>query len=146
MEDFVDRKEIERLWRQKGWSPFSLQDNAMSSQRHVGIIRELIWSNYNKLNASTAQAYNLREARGFPSINMGFHFTTLPSVVVLQNLCLLHSILIFISCRFWSFLITSLNTFEYHIFAPMGRFQLELILIYLYFPPSSHLIVVVSVL
>ena len=27
------------------------------------------------------------------------------------------------------------NTFKYHVFAPMGRFQLELI--YLYFPPSS---------
>ena len=29
-----------------------------------------------------------------------------------------------------------INTFKYHVFAPMGRFQLELI--YLYFPPSSH--------
>ena len=29
------------------------------------------------------------------------------------------------------------NTFKYHVFAPMGRFQLELI--YLYFPPASHL-------
>ena len=28
----------------------------------------------------------------------------------------------------------SVNTFKYHVFAPMGRFQLELI--YLYFPPS----------
>ena len=36
------------------------------------------------------------------------------------------------------------NTFKYHVFAPMGRFQLELI--YLYFPPSSHQTVVVSVL
>ena len=36
--------------------------------------------------------------------------------------------------------------FKYHVFAPMGRFQLELILIYLYFPPSFRLIVVVSVL
>ena len=35
---------------------------------------------------------------------------------------------------------TDINTFKYHIFAPMGRFQLELI--YLYFPPSSHLIYV----
>ena len=33
-----------------------------------------------------------------------------------------------------------INTFKYHVFAPMGRFQLELI--YLYFPPSSHLIYV----
>ena len=32
------------------------------------------------------------------------------------------------------------NTFKYHVFAPMGRFQLELV--YLYFPPSSHLTVV----
>ena len=32
------------------------------------------------------------------------------------------------------------NTFKYHVFAPMGRFQLELI--YLYFPPSSHLLYV----
>ena len=29
------------------------------------------------------------------------------------------------------------NIFKYHVFAPMGRFQLELI--YLYFPPSFHL-------
>ena len=35
-------------------------------------------------------------------------------------------------------------TFKYHVFAPMGRFQLELI--YLYFPPSFHLTLVVSVL
>ena len=35
-------------------------------------------------------------------------------------------------------------TFNYHVFAPMGRFQLELM--YLYFPPSFHLTVVVSVL
>ena len=32
------------------------------------------------------------------------------------------------------------STFKYHVFAPMGRFQLELI--YLYFPPSSHKIYV----
>ena len=32
-----------------------------------------------------------------------------------------------------------INTFKYHVFAPMGRFQLELI--YLYFPPSFHLTV-----
>ena len=31
------------------------------------------------------------------------------------------------------------NTFKYHVVAPMGRFQLELI--YLYFPPSFHLTV-----
>ena len=31
------------------------------------------------------------------------------------------------------------NTLKYHVFAPMGRFQLELI--YLYFPPSFHLTV-----
>ena len=31
------------------------------------------------------------------------------------------------------------NTFKYHVSAPMGRFQLELI--YLYFPTSFHLIV-----
>ena len=37
-----------------------------------------------------------------------------------------------------------INTFKYHVFALMGRFQLELI--YLYFPPSFHQIVVVSVL
>ena len=36
------------------------------------------------------------------------------------------------------------DIFKYHVFAPMGRFQLELI--YLYFPPSFHLTVVVSVL
>ena len=29
-----------------------------------------------------------------------------------------------------------LNTKKYHVFAPMGRFQLESI--YLYFPPSSQ--------
>ena len=31
-----------------------------------------------------------------------------------------------------------MNTIKYHVFAPMGRFQLELF--YLYFSPSSHLI------
>ena len=30
-----------------------------------------------------------------------------------------------------------INTKKYHVFAPMGRFQLESI--YLYFPPSSQL-------
>ena len=30
------------------------------------------------------------------------------------------------------------DTKKYHVFAPMGRFQLELI--YLYFPPSSQLV------
>ena len=35
-----------------------------------------------------------------------------------------------------------MNTFKYHVFAPMERFQLELI--YLYFPPSFRQIVVVS--
>ena len=34
----------------------------------------------------------------------------------------------------------SINTFKYHVFAPMGRFQLELI--YLYFPMSFHQTVV----
>ena len=29
------------------------------------------------------------------------------------------------------------DTFKYHVFAKMGRFQLELI--YLYFPPPFHL-------
>ena len=37
-------------------------------------------------------------------------------------------------------LIYVINTFKYHVFAPMGRFQLELI--YLYFSPSSHQIYV----
>ena len=31
-----------------------------------------------------------------------------------------------------------INTKKYHVFAPMGRFQLESI--YLYFPPSSQLL------
>ena len=35
-------------------------------------------------------------------------------------------------------------TKKYHVFAPMGRFQLELI--YLYFPPSSHLVLLVLIL
>ena len=34
--------------------------------------------------------------------------------------------------------IEDLNTKKYHVFAPMGRFQLESI--YLYFPPSSQLV------
>jgi hypothetical protein len=37
-----------------------------------------------------------------------------------------------------------INTFKYHVFAPMGRFQLELI--YLHSPPSFYPTVVVSVL
>ena len=36
-----------------------------------------------------------------------------------------------------------LDNFKYHVFAPVGRFQLELI--YLYFPLSFHLTVVVYV-
>ena len=32
----------------------------------------------------------------------------------------------------------AINTKKYHVFAPMGRFQLESI--YLYFPPSSQLV------
>ena len=36
------------------------------------------------------------------------------------------------------------HIFKYHVFAPIGKFQLELI--YLYFPPSFHLTVVVPVL
>ena len=32
----------------------------------------------------------------------------------------------------------SVNVKKYHVFAPMGRFQLESI--YLYFPPSSQLL------
>ena len=42
--------------------------------------------------------------------------------------------------RFFYLGVLLMNTFKYHIFEPMGRFQLELI--YLYFPPSSHLIYV----
>ena len=38
------------------------------------------------------------------------------------------------------------NAIKYHVFAPMGRFELELILLCLYFPPSFHQAVVVSVL
>ena len=63
---------------------------------------------------------------------------------------------IFRSCAQRSFITTSptiffqmllgffFKYFKYHVFAPMGRFQLELI--YPYFPPSFHLTVVVSVL
>ena len=36
------------------------------------------------------------------------------------------------------FIFVEINTKKYHVFAPMRRFQLELI--YLYFPPSSHLV------
>ena len=39
------------------------------------------------------------------------------------------------TCKFGTI---KIYTFKYHVFAPMGRFQLELI--YLYFPQSSHLI------
>ena len=35
-------------------------------------------------------------------------------------------------------LVLFINTKKYHVFAPMGRFQLESI--YLYFPPSSQLV------
>ena len=34
------------------------------------------------------------------------------------------------------FKVKYINTKKYHVFAPMGRFQLESI--YLYFPPSSQ--------
>ena len=36
----------------------------------------------------------------------------------------------------------NINTFKYHVFCTDGKFQLELI--YLYFPPSSHLLYVTS--
>ena len=42
----------------------------------------------------------------------------------------------FASKKFWNK--NYFNTFKYHVFAPMGRFQLESI--YLYFPPSSQLL------
>ena len=62
--------------------------------------------------------------------------------------CFMHVVRIFPSMLSPIFVIfficTSINTFKYHVFAPMGRFQLELI--YLYFTPSFHLTVVVSVL
>ena len=47
-----------------------------------------------------------------------------------------NSILFHKSCLLTSSIFIS--TFKYHVFSPMGRFQLQLI--YLYFPPSSHLI------
>ena len=52
-------------------------------------------------------------------------FKYLGSLCTNQN-----SIRVGIKCR----LKAGINTFKYHVFAPMGRFQLELI--YLYFPPS----------
>ena len=41
-------------------------------------------------------------------------------------------------CDQKSFTLVTINTKKYHVFAPMGRFQLESI--YLYFPPSSQLV------
>ena len=51
----------------------------------------------------------------------------------LQEVCLFLTTSIHESagCTLWF-----INTFKYNVFAPMGRFQLELI--YLYFPPSFH--------
>ena len=37
----------------------------------------------------------------------------------------------YFNIRFSGRLYTSINTFKYHVFAPMGRFQLELIFLYL---------------
>ena len=48
--------------------------------------------------------------------------------------CLLCSI----NASFFSNSFLLINTKKYHVFAPMGRFQLESI--YLYFPPSSQLV------
>ena len=49
-----------------------------------------------------------------------------------QSSTLLHNCVLFIDNKY----IIVINTKKYHVFAPMGRFQLESI--YLYFPPSSH--------
>ena len=38
----------------------------------------------------------------------------------------------------WKFAFSIFNIFKYHVFAPMGRFQLELIYLYFYFPPSGR--------
>ena len=48
------------------------------------------------------------------------------------RMCEFHSFSTNVLSKYYVF-----NTFKYHVFAAMGRFQLELI--YLYFPPSSHL-------
>ena len=52
----------------------------------------------------------------------------------------------FTSCeqQFNYLLFKNVNTKKYHVFATIGRFQLELI--YLYFPPSFHQTVFVSIL
>ena len=47
-------------------------------------------------------------------------------------------LLLFLMFNFLSTLYLPINTKKYHVFAPMGRFQLESI--YLYFPPSSQLL------
>ena len=58
-----------------------------------------------------------------------FDNTNTNEILILKNLNNIHKNTVYIRTR-------EINTKKYHVFAPMGRFQLESI--YLYFPPSSQ--------
>ena len=63
-------------------------------------------------------------------------FKSLPIVAIEKESCSIRDL----SAHIYALLqwVILNNTFKYHVFAPMGRFQLESI--YLYFPPSSQLL------
>ena len=72
---------------------------------------------------------NWKSGRGYPTFNnLDCSLSSISSIFMLALPV----------CNHQQFLLSQqlyFNTFKYHVFAPMGRFQLESI--YLYFPPSS---------
>ena len=59
---------------------------------------------------------------------------------IFEGVCLVAYTFNILSILMKQFYCCIISTFKYHVFAPMGRFQLELIC--LYFPPSFHLTVI----
>ena len=72
------------------------------------------------------------------TLKCNFHLTAIDLTHHFTKIMLI-KYLIITNIYFQSQYLVSLgiNTKKYHVFAPMGRFQLESI--YLYFPPSSQL-------
>ena len=67
-------------------------------------------------------------------------FRSIPILHCFLFLCVLLCFQDFLNSRLcYNINYYDINTFKYHVFAPMGIFQLELI--YFYFPPSFHLTV-----
>ena len=92
---------------------------------HLDIcLSNILWPNYRE--SMTEDILHSRR-----TINKGQVQTVIVARIDLTTQCFSHEQLY-------------VNTKKYHVFAPMGRFQLESI--YLYFPPSSQLLYFVSVL